>query len=425
MWNLKSAPRPGPFGLSAHSARADWQPYLTPEAIDLLRRRWPLIVDGHVKSCLLKLEFLRNQSTANSHRGTQDAQDLCTLGPSLPQWRTKGPSFDNCSSASKSLQATTSRLSSTHRHPWWNVGKMLRAWVEKSIRGMATSGVSDTKTNEIPSRAVENESDADCCLWYGWSYSCSICSRRTKCERGLLSSVLTESSSTGHQEETSSASGWRHHSPWQRIVAHGKSSTRFDRQLRMGNTITPALLSLPQCMWLPLICFPPSRDQWEEWDLSPWKRLFRLPTVVSGKPSLQAPPVGFNSCQSDGIAWSRQQETTLKVFNKIGTFIILVFTLQISLGLQELTPPDFVNRLEFCRDILRCYQDDPNWHKRIVFSDEATLHLSGDINRHNSFYYSLENEHRIQENQMKGPGITVWAKIPFNGRIKYKIYKFS
>ena len=85
---------------------------------------------------------------------------------------------------------------------------------------------------------------------------------------------------------------------------------------------------------------------------------------------------------------------------------------------QQLKEEDFPKRLEFCRHVLN---NGKEWMKRIIFSDEATLHLNGTVNTHNCYYYSFENEHRYSEIPQKSPGITIWAFIPYDGRIRFRI----
>ena len=75
---------------------------------------------------------------------------------------------------------------------------------------------------------------------------------------------------------------------------------------------------------------------------------------------------------------------------------------------QELAEDDPERRLEFCNWIS---SRSERWCRRIVFSDESTFYLNGQVNKHNLFYYSNENEHRFKETPMKSPGITVWAAL--------------
>ena len=79
---------------------------------------------------------------------------------------------------------------------------------------------------------------------------------------------------------------------------------------------------------------------------------------------------------------------------------------------QELKADDTDRRLEFC-DWVTSHTE--RWCRRIVFSDESTFYLNGQVNKHNLFYYSTENEYRFKETPMKSAGITVWAAVSYNG----------
>ena len=47
------------------------------------------------------------------------------------------------------------------------------------------------------------------------------------------------------------------------------------------------------------------------------------------------------------------------------------------------------------------------------FSDEFSFHLNGNVNRHNLFYYSKENEHLTIVRPLKSAAITVWAAVSY------------
>ena len=51
---------------------------------------------------------------------------------------------------------------------------------------------------------------------------------------------------------------------------------------------------------------------------------------------------------------------------------------------QSLKPDDKPKRFNFATDMLRSIEIDPNFLNRICFSDEATFHVCGTVNRHNS-----------------------------------------
>ena len=51
--------------------------------------------------------------------------------------------------------------------------------------------------------------------------------------------------------------------------------------------------------------------------------------------------------------------------------------------LQALLPTDRQKRVEFAVDMLQHIEHDEDFLKKVCFSDEATFHGSGTINRHN------------------------------------------
>lgn len=89
---------------------------------------------------------------------------------------------------------------------------------------------------------------------------------------------------------------------------------------------------------------------------------------------------------------------------------------------QQLTEDDPDRRLEFCNWIV---SHPERWCRRIVFSDESTFYLNGEVNKHNLFYYSTENEHRFKETPMKSPGVTVWAAVSYDGGIVFDISDYT
>lgn len=60
---------------------------------------------------------------------------------------------------------------------------------------------------------------------------------------------------------------------------------------------------------------------------------------------------------------------------------------------QELTARDFQRRLEFCNWAQAMLRRDPDFFRYVMFSDEATFHNTGQLNRHNCHYWSAENPH--------------------------------
>ena len=61
--------------------------------------------------------------------------------------------------------------------------------------------------------------------------------------------------------------------------------------------------------------------------------------------------------------------------------------------LQALGDGDREKRLKFCEFALHEQAQDENFLSRLIFSDEATFHISGQVNRHNVRIWGLEQPH--------------------------------
>jgi hypothetical protein len=70
--------------------------------------------------------------------------------------------------------------------------------------------------------------------------------------------------------------------------------------------------------------------------------------------------------------------------------------------LQHITPNNKVVRFEFCRNLMDCIADE-TFLSKICFSDEATFHLPGKVNRHNIRVWGSENPHAVVEHSRDGP----------------------
>ncbi|KFM58440.1 hypothetical protein X975_09349, partial [Stegodyphus mimosarum] len=75
--------------------------------------------------------------------------------------------------------------------------------------------------------------------------------------------------------------------------------------------------------------------------------------------------------------------------------------------LQVLKPDDRPRRMAFATDMLRRIEDDAEFLKPIMFSDEASFHLSGIVNRHNVRIWGSENPHEYPETQRDSPKVNV------------------
>ena len=64
---------------------------------------------------------------------------------------------------------------------------------------------------------------------------------------------------------------------------------------------------------------------------------------------------------------------------------------------QALNEQDHGERLLFCQWAVQQIQNDENFFKFVMFSDEATFHSDGSLNRHNSHYWAPVNPYWMQQ----------------------------
>ncbi|XP_030754949.1 uncharacterized protein LOC115881550 [Sitophilus oryzae] len=82
---------------------------------------------------------------------------------------------------------------------------------------------------------------------------------------------------------------------------------------------------------------------------------------------------------------------------------------------QELSEDDPDRRMQFCQILMDRCNNDPLFVKRIIFSDESTFTLNGEVNRQNVRYWSNENPRWMRESHTQYPQkINVWAGIVEN-----------
>ncbi|KAJ8934037.1 hypothetical protein NQ318_020835 [Aromia moschata] len=82
---------------------------------------------------------------------------------------------------------------------------------------------------------------------------------------------------------------------------------------------------------------------------------------------------------------------------------------------HELIEDDPDRRIEFCETMIRMIDEDPHFLFNIVFSDEATFQLDGNLNRHNCRYWSDSNPRLMREhNTQYREKLNVWAGILHN-----------
>lgn len=78
---------------------------------------------------------------------------------------------------------------------------------------------------------------------------------------------------------------------------------------------------------------------------------------------------------------------------------------------QTLYPSDEAARLEMCLEFKDKIANDDTYLSNLFFSDEATFHTNGRVNRHNSVIWGNSNPHVTCEVPIKSPSVCVWAGI--------------
>jgi hypothetical protein len=77
---------------------------------------------------------------------------------------------------------------------------------------------------------------------------------------------------------------------------------------------------------------------------------------------------------------------------------------------QALTPNDKMVRHQFCVE-MQADMEDEDFIGRLVFTDEATFHVNGKVNRRNLRIWGTENLHSTIEHVRDSPKINVFCAI--------------
>ncbi|CAM1310188.1 Uncharacterised protein g5380 [Pycnogonum litorale] len=70
-------------------------------------------------------------------------------------------------------------------------------------------------------------------------------------------------------------------------------------------------------------------------------------------------------------------------------------------------------RKTFCEDMQEKLEDD-DFENRFIFSDEATFHTNGKVNKQNVRIWGEENPHATIEHQRDSPKVNVFCAISKN-----------
>ena len=77
---------------------------------------------------------------------------------------------------------------------------------------------------------------------------------------------------------------------------------------------------------------------------------------------------------------------------------------------QLLKDPDIPARPDFCVAMQQKMEDD-GFDDRLVFSDEATFHVSGKVNQYNTRIWGTENPHELLKHQRDSTKVTVFCAV--------------
>lgn len=79
---------------------------------------------------------------------------------------------------------------------------------------------------------------------------------------------------------------------------------------------------------------------------------------------------------------------------------------------QDLHGADFQNRVTFCQWAREQIQQNPNFFRCVMFSDESSFTNHGTVNRHNMHYWSVTNPHWLRQVEHQRPWtVNVWCGI--------------
>lgn len=79
--------------------------------------------------------------------------------------------------------------------------------------------------------------------------------------------------------------------------------------------------------------------------------------------------------------------------------------------LQTIKPKDIIKRAGFATFMLEQIEENESFLSKVIFSDEATFHTNGCVNRHNVRIWGSQHPHEIFEKERDSPKINVWCGL--------------
>ncbi|KAG8266487.1 hypothetical protein J6590_070865 [Homalodisca vitripennis] len=170
---------------------------------------------------------------------------------------------------------------------------------------------------------------------------------------------------------------------------------------------TSCLLSVVYCV---VICW------WSTFTLLKCNQPPELPTAVA-YPQGQAKltditkltnyTTGYEDFYNALLQWPTTDAEMIERSNEdddgISTLMIKIDIHDFEYHVQQLSEDDYDRRVEFCELVMRKCDDNRDFLTNILFSDEATFFLNGNVNRHNCRYWASENPHWITESHSQQP----------------------
>ena len=84
---------------------------------------------------------------------------------------------------------------------------------------------------------------------------------------------------------------------------------------------------------------------------------------------------------------------------------------------RQLNLQDHSCHQEYAKKMLQLVNDNPDFHEKILISDEAHFHLNGYVNKQNCRFWSEENPRIIHESPLHPEKVIVWSDICSTGII--------
>ena len=81
---------------------------------------------------------------------------------------------------------------------------------------------------------------------------------------------------------------------------------------------------------------------------------------------------------------------------------------------QHLQDDDYSARVDGCNLLIDKIDNGNRFLSNLIFSAEATFHISGRVNRHNCRIWGEENPHELYEHERDSPKVTVWYAMARN-----------